>query len=98
MLYQTNTTETTIAFPGAQAAGAEAHWYAVQTRSNFERQVEGELTAKGIDAYLPQYGALHQWKDRKQKVDIPLFPGYLFARFCDSPSRRLLVLQVRGVV
>jgi transcription antitermination factor NusG len=80
-----------------RATGAEC-WYAIHSRSNFERRIAGELAAKGIETYLPSYEEVHQWKDRKKKVDIPLFSGYVFARFSDSPRRRLTVLQTSGVV
>lgn len=71
-------------------------WYAVQTRSRFEKIVQAELSAKGIENYLPLSRELHQWKDRKKAVDVPLFPGYVFARIVDIPSDRLRVLQTNG--
>jgi transcription antitermination factor NusG len=83
---------------GAPLEARHAEWYAVHTRSNFERQIAAELAGRGIEAYLPAYEEVHQWKDRKQRVEIPLFPGYLFARFSDSPQTRLAVLRARGVV
>jgi transcription termination/antitermination protein NusG len=73
-------------------------WYAVHTRSHFERQVFAELTGNGFDGYLPSYEEEHQWKDRKKKVSLPLFPGYLFVRLRDQPAERLTVLKARGVV
>ena len=37
-----------------------------------------------------------RWKDRKKKIDWPLFPGYCFARF--NPEESLAVLKCTGVV
>ncbi|MBA3888491.1 MAG: antitermination protein NusG, partial [Acidobacteria bacterium] len=37
-----------------------------------------------------------RWKDRRKKIDWPLFPGYCFARF-DS-RERIPILQCSGVV
>ena len=37
-----------------------------------------------------------RWKDRKKKIDWPLFPGYCFARF--DPTERLPILKCTGVV
>lgn len=71
-------------------------WYAVQTRSRFEKTVQAELSAKGIENYLPVFRELHQWKDRKKSVDVPLFPGYVFTRIADSPADRVRVLQTSG--
>ena len=77
---------------------AQACWYAVHTRSNFEQRVAGELGRRGFDSYLPAYDETHQWRDRKKKVAVPLFPGYVFVRFVDSQELRLPVLHTTGVV
>ena len=76
----------------------QACWYALHTRSNFEQRVAGELASKGFENYFPAYDETHQWKDRKKKVAVPLFPGYVFVRFADSPELRLPVLHTPGVV
>ncbi len=76
----------------------EPLWYAAQTRSNFERRIAAELAAKQIESYLPAYEEIHQWKDRKKTIAVPLFPGYVFVRFVDRPEIRLRVLQTAGVV
>jgi transcription antitermination factor NusG len=73
-------------------------WYAVQTRSNFEKRVSAELTAKGIEAFLPVYPEIHRWKDRKKLIEIPFFPGYLFVRMAATDACRLQVLQTTGAV
>jgi transcription antitermination factor NusG len=73
-------------------------WYAVQTRSRFEKVVEAEFQAKGINSYLPLLAEIHQWKDRKKRVEQPVFPGYVFARFVDDPWMQLRVLRTHGAV
>ncbi len=77
---------------------AEVCWYAVYTRSNFEKRVAADLEAKRVENYLPLVEQLHQWKDRKKVVDVPVFPGYVFARFADSNKARLQVLKTIGSV
>jgi transcription antitermination factor NusG len=74
------------------------NWYAVRTRSNFERTVAREIEAKRIEVYLPAYDEVRQWKDRKTVVSVPLFPGYVFARFADNPDQRLAILKASGSV
>ena len=76
----------------------QACWYAIHTRSNFEQRVAGELGRKGFESYLPAYQETHQWRDRKKKVAVPLFPGYVFVRFVDSLELRIPVLHTTGVV
>lgn len=73
-------------------------WYAVYTRSNFEKRVAAELAAKPVENYLPVVQEWHQWKDRKKLVEVPVFPGYVFARFADSTRNRLQVLHTAGTV
>ena len=73
-------------------------WYAVYTRSHFEKRVAAELAAKHIENYLPVVEEWHQWKDRRKMVDVPVFPGYVFARFRDSTAARLQVLKAAGTV
>ena len=55
-----------------------------------------QLEKKQIDAFLPTIAKWSRWKDRKKKIDWPLFPGYCFARF--NPENALAVLKCSGVV
>ena len=71
-------------------------WYAVWTRSRHEQVVRDQLERKGVEAFLPTVTKWSRWKDRKKKIDWPLFPGYCFARF--DPRERLPVLKCTGVV
>ncbi len=71
-------------------------WYALWTRSRHEKLVLEQLQRKEIEAFLPLIGKWSRWKDRKKKIDWPLFPGYCFARF--DPAERLRVLNCQGVV
>ena len=85
-------------FPIPQVAELAAAWYAIQTRSRFEKAVRTELTSRGIENYLAEFTEVHQWKDRKKEVAMPLFPGYVFAHFRETEKARLEVLRTNGVV
>jgi transcription antitermination factor NusG len=74
----------------------DASWYAIWTRSRHEKRVRDELDKKAVEVFLPTIGRWSHWKDRKKKIDWPLFPGYCFARFV--PDERLGILKVDGVV
>lgn len=74
------------------------NWYAVNTRSNFEKKVAVELHHGGVESYCPVLRRASRRKDRKQEVDVPLFPGYLFVRLLDAPAARRKVLHTTGVV
>jgi transcriptional antiterminator NusG len=72
-------------------------WYAVKTRSNFEKRVSVDLAAKQIETYLPSWTEVHRWKDRQKRVEMPLFAGYLFARFSDCNATRIEIDRTPGV-
>ena len=70
-------------------------WYAVRTRSNFERTASTVLAGKGYEQYLPLYREKKRWSDRTVISALPLFPGYVFCRF-DS-KKRVPILSTPGV-
>jgi len=72
------------------------HWYAVWTRSRHEQVVRQQLEDNHFEAFLPTITRWSRWKDRKKKIDWPLFPSYCFARF--HAAERLRVLKCQGVV
>ena len=74
----------------------ESSWYAIWTRSRHEKLVRDQLEKKHVEVFLPTIGKLSHWKDRKKKIDWPLFPGYCFARF--EADDRLGILKCDGVV
>jgi transcription antitermination factor NusG len=74
----------------------QPHWYAAYTCANHEKLVAAELTARGVEHFLPLYSSVRRWKDRRVRLDLPLFPGYVFVRL--ALVERLRVLQVPRVV
>jgi transcription antitermination factor NusG len=73
-----------------------AQWYAIWTRSRHEQVVREQLAMREIEAFLPTIPKWSRWKDRKKKIDWPLFPGYCFAHF--DAANTLPVLKCTGVV
>jgi transcriptional antiterminator NusG len=73
-------------------------WYALYTRSRFEKKMLGELTDRRIEVFLPMREVLSRWKDRKKRIWMPLFPGYIFVNHVDTPENRLRVLNIPGAV
>ena len=83
--------------PNPQSPTAAAvQWFAIWTRSRHEQVVRDQLARKQVEAFLPTITRWSRWKDRKKKIDWPLFPGYCFARF--DPADALPVLKCTGVV
>ena len=71
-------------------------WYALRTKSRYEKLVRDQLEKQGIEPLLPTVRRLSQWKDRKKEIEVPLFSGYCFVRF--TQEEKLLVKKVSGVV
>ena len=83
--------------PFIESTPEEACWYAIQTRCRFEQKAATQLQNKGIETFLPLVKEIHRWSDRRQIVQVPLFPGYGFVRLADFPACRLRILQTVGV-
>ncbi len=45
---------------------------------------------------MPLHTCVHRWSDRLQKVELPLFPGYVFGRF--DVNHRLPIITIPGVI
>ncbi len=72
-------------------------WYVIYVRSRHEKNVHSALLDKGIDASLPMRTVVREWSDRKKKVKLPLFRGYVFVNI-NLKTANLNVLQTPGVV
>lgn len=74
---------------------ATRQWYVVYTSANHEKRVTQQLQERSVQNFLPLYESVRRWKDRRVKLQLPLFPGYVFVRL--SPRERPKVLQVPGI-
>jgi len=71
-------------------------WYAGYTVARHEKKVAQHLAQRGIEHFLPLYVAVRRWNNGRHRVEVPLFPGYVFVRI--AVQERLRVLQVPGFV
>ncbi|MEX0681117.1 MAG: UpxY family transcription antiterminator [Balneolales bacterium] len=70
-------------------------WYALYTRPRFEKKVEIQLRESGYEVWLPLQTVVRQWSDRKKKVEVPLFNGYVFIRTAKKDLYH--VVQTEGI-
>ncbi|MGI9535101.1 MAG: UpxY family transcription antiterminator [Thermodesulfobacteriota bacterium] len=74
-------------------------WYAIYTIVRHEKKVCSALVNKNVETFLPVRDIVNQWKDRKKRVQLPLFPGYVFINIPQNCSRELLhVYNTPGVI
>jgi transcription termination/antitermination protein NusG len=67
-------------------------WFAVYGKYRHEKNIALALNGKGYEAFLPTYVKAH---GASKKVELPLFPGYIFCRL--DTSNTLPVLSTPGV-
>ena len=70
-------------------------WFALTVKPQHEFTVYNGLVGKGLEAFAPAYWTARRWSDRVKKLQLPLFPGYVFCRF--EAADRISVLRTSGV-
>ncbi len=94
---QTVNTNSMIIAAGAANVISTAHWYAVQTVPRHEKKLREDLQLRSQEHFLPVYEAVHRWKNGcKVRVELPLFPCYLFVKI--DPRDRFKILSLPSVI
>ncbi len=55
-------------------------WYVFYTYPKFEKKVHDYLLEKGYESFLPVHWVVRQWSDRKKRMQVPMFPNYIFVK------------------
>lgn len=82
--------------PSVLECAFDRRWYAAYTRAQHEKSVAKQLGLRSIESFLPLYEKVSRWKDRRVKLQLPLFSGYVFVRI--ALEEKLRVLQIPSVV
>ncbi len=77
-------------------AGHDLRWHALYTYPRHERAVATELESRSVEVFLPSQVTESRWKDRRVKLQTPVFPGYVFTRI--RPAQRRDVLSAAGSI
>jgi len=86
---------------GACVADVSFHrdeWHVLWTRSNCEQLVHQQLSGKGFESFLPLIGAWGTRAGVRRRIELPMFPGYLFVRGLADKKSHLEVRKARGLV
>jgi transcription elongation factor/antiterminator RfaH len=70
----------------------------LHTRSRFEQVVFDGLEGKSLETFLPKITVMSKRRDRRKKIRIPLFPGYVFVKSDLNVYERLEIVKTVGVV
>ncbi|HXQ35946.1 MAG TPA: transcription termination/antitermination NusG family protein, partial [Anaerolineales bacterium] len=74
---------------------SQMFWYAAYTSSRHEKTVAEHLRQREVECFLPLYETVHRWNNGRHRVQLPLFPSYVFVRM--GVRDKLRVLQVPGL-
>ncbi len=77
---------------------AQAQWYSVHVQTNHERQVEQRLSQKGIACFLPLLETWSKRQDRRKRVQVPMFKGYLFVHIHLDNYSNLTIVKTPGAL
>ncbi len=70
-------------------------WYAAYTASRHEKTVAEHLRQREVECFLPLYETVRRWNNGRHRVQLPLFPSYVFVHI--NMRDKLRVLQVPGL-
>ncbi len=96
MAFPAANTTSPQGYPSVTPSLFEPRWYAVYTSANHEKRVARQLEQRSVEHLLPLYESVRRWKDRRVRLQMPLFPGYVFVRL--ALRDRLPLLQIPSVV
>lgn len=89
--------ETTLSKIGASRSDCSQRWFAVYTTPRHEKHVSDILAQRQIEAFLPLYRTIRQWKKSLPVfLELPLFPAYVFVHI--AREDRGAVLAMPGVL
>ena len=70
----------------------EAHpkyWIAILVQMNTEKAVSSKLTKLGITNYVPTQCEIHQWSDRRKRVERIVIPMVVFVNIDQETEKKL---------
>jgi transcription antitermination factor NusG len=75
----------------------EKSWYVIHTKPRNEKKVYEQIVNKEIEVFLPLIQTVRYWSDRKKKLMVPLFPGYVFVN-TDEEERIKAISNTYGAL
>ena len=75
---------------------AATPWYVAYARPRHEKCIARQLAERGVRSFVPLYSTVRRWKDRRKRLELPVFPGYVFVQI--ALHSKLEVLGLPGVV
>jgi len=71
-------------------------WYVFYTYPKFEKKVHEYLQQENYESFLPLHWVIRQWSDRRKRLQVPLFPNYIFVKI--EQQRICEVLNIPKII
>lgn len=68
-------------------------WLVAYVQSCLEKKTAQRLSAMGIEYYLPTQSEIHQWSDRRKRIDRLVIPMMIFVHVTPQEQHLPLTLQ-----
>lgn len=78
-----------------ETGAVRRQWLVAYVQSCLEKRTARRLAAMGIECYLPIQSEIHQWSDRRKRVDRLIIPMMIFVHV--TPQERALPLSLQAV-
>ncbi|MCD8394040.1 MAG: UpxY family transcription antiterminator [Bacteroidales bacterium] len=64
-------------------------WFVARVQVNCERRSAQKINALGIETFVPTQTELHQWSDRRKKIERVVLPLLVFFRTDEARAREI---------
>ena len=75
----------------------QARWYVLQSKPREEKRALENLRNQGFECLLPMYSRERLRRGKREQVDEPLFPRYLFVHLDEVTSNWYVLRSTYGV-
>lgn len=76
----------------------DREWYALYVQVNHEKEVAKRLEQKEVDCFLPLMDTWSKRRDRRKKIQLPMFPGYVFINVLLDGHVNLTIVKTAGAL
>ncbi|MGC8492532.1 MAG: transcription termination/antitermination protein NusG [Syntrophobacteraceae bacterium] len=73
-------------------------WYALYVQVNHEKEVAKRLEQKEVSCFLPLLETWSKRRDRRKRIQLPMFPGYVFVHVLLDSSANLAIVKTPGAL
>ncbi|SPF32043.1 NusG antitermination factor [Syntrophobacter sp. SbD1] len=77
---------------------SDMEWYAIYVQVNHEKEVVKRLEGKEVECFLPVMESWSKRRDRRKKIQLPMFPGYIFVHILLNSHANLTIVKTPGAL